>query len=429
MTVYSEFLQLLKECPISEEIPTSHTVLSHLVAAAQHGDVTYVEQTFHHADQASIALALHWAAENQHLACLTILAKVSGVEQNTWAMIAAASEGHADVVEVLLPFSEPKTANSLALRLALCGNHWNCAAMLKDVSDCSPGCGFALTEAVKKNDVKAFEYLLPFARRDGHFVKTYHNWLYNCKYLLARGKQNSWALILAAREGHMHFIQPLLSLSNPKACDSAALIEAAGKGHTDLVKLLLPYSDPTSCDSSALIEAALNGHIECVKLLLPYSDPTARDSAALLGAVGNGHIECVKLLLPYSDPTANNGAILACAVWKCRMDLVQLLLPVSKLEHHGRALVNAYWGLCWSEKYALNSLGAHTAMVDLFCTQENCSKALTWLKRPQTSNDHNDPEIQEVVCDAIEQRLMQYQQRQLLLDSIESEKQIVQRKL
>ena len=400
MTVYSEFLQLLKECPISEEIPTLKTVLPPLVAAAQNGDVACVQQMIHHADQASIALALHWTAENQHLACLTILAKVSGVEQNTWAMIAAASEGHADVVEVLLPFSEPKTANSLALRLALRGNHWNCVAMIKDVSDCSPGCGFALTEAVEKNDVKAFECLLPFARPDGHFIKTYQNWLYNCKYLLLRYKQNSWSLIIAAREGHMHFIQPLLSLSNPKACDSAALIEASGKGHTDLVKLLLPYSDPTACDS-----------------------------AALLAAVGNGHSECVKLLLPYSDPTANNGAILACAVWQCRMDLVQLLLPGSKLEHHGRALVNAYWGLCWSEKYALNSLGAHTAMVDLFCTQENCSKALTWLKRPQTSNDQNEREMQELVCGAIEQRLMQYQQRQLLLESIESEGQIGRRKL
>lgn len=374
MTVYSEFLQLLKECPISEEIPTSHTVLSPLVAAAQNGDVACVQQMIHHADQASIALALHWAAENQHLACLTILAKVSGVEQNTWAMIAAASEGHADVVEVLLPFSEPKTANSLALRLALRGNHWNCVAMLKDVSDCSPGCGVALTEAVEKNDVKAFEQLLPFARPDETFTKTkIHPYVTSVRdgHLLSNYKQNSWTLIVAARKGHTHFVQPLLSLSNPKACDSAAL----------------------------------------------------------LAAVGNGHIECVKLLLPYSDPTANNGAILACAVWQCRMDLVQLLLPASKLEHHGRALVNAYWGLCWSEKYALNSLGTHTAMVDLFCTQENCSKALAWLKRPQTSNDHNDPEIQEVVCDAIEQRLMQYQQRQLLLDSIESEKQIVQRKL
>ena len=92
--------------------------------------------------------------------------------------------------------------------------------------------------------------------------------------------------------------------ADPKADDSEALRLAARNGHLECVKLLIPHSDPATNDSAALRWAANYGHLECVKLLIPYSDPKADGSAALRRAAEEGHLECVRELIPYSDPEA-----------------------------------------------------------------------------------------------------------------------------
>ena len=64
----------------------------------------------------------------------------------------------------------------------------------------------------------------------------------------------------------------------PKAYASYALRLAANNGHLEIVKLLLPVSNPKALNSLALQYAAANGHLEIVKLLIPVSDPKADDS-------------------------------------------------------------------------------------------------------------------------------------------------------
>lgn len=158
---------LLEQYPILDTpIAITEAVFHPLVEAAQVGDLMRVKHILPNADQPNIGLAVHWAAYNKHIACLQYLVQHADIQQNSWAMIAAASEGCEDIVGVLLPFSEPKTANSLALRLALNNNHWDCVSILKDGSDPSPGCGTALLKAVEHNDMMAFKNLLPFARME-----------------------------------------------------------------------------------------------------------------------------------------------------------------------------------------------------------------------------------------------------------------------
>jgi hypothetical protein len=53
----------------------------------------------------------------------------------------------------------------------------------------------------------------------------------------------------------------LIPVSDPKAYNSFALRLAANNGHTEIVKLLIPVSDCKDVDSDALRWAASNGHV------------------------------------------------------------------------------------------------------------------------------------------------------------------------
>lgn len=250
MSSFGNFIKLVKQCSVSK-ILIAEDALHPLIVAAQTGDVAGVQHA-HLIDQKTVELAVHWAAHNKHIACLEFLAAHAGVAHNSWVLISAAANGDADVLQVLLPFSDPKTANSLALRLALSGNHWTCVTLLKDVSHSCIGCSAALSNAVKKNDVEAFERLLPFARVDQH---------------------NTQALIHAAQLNYAHFIAPLIFISEPKLYNSTALLRAVENGHIECATLLLPYSDVTANDGKILAVAVHGGHLNLVQMMLPLSNP------------------------------------------------------------------------------------------------------------------------------------------------------------
>jgi hypothetical protein len=115
-------------------------------------------------------------------------------------------------------------------------------------------------------------------------------------------KKNTELLIEAVKRGDAVGVQGLIPLSNPKKHDSYALRLAAINGHTQCVKLLIPVSNPKSNQNYALQMAAQRGHLQCVELLIPVSDAKANDSAALQYAAYNGHHECVEVLYPVSNP-------------------------------------------------------------------------------------------------------------------------------
>ena len=80
-----------------------------------------------------------------------------------------------------------------------------------------------------------------------------------------------------------------------------ALVNAAENGQYQTVGDLLknPQVDPKWEQSLALNMAARYGHVECVKLLVKVSNPMDDDLYAIKQAVSYGHLECVDALWPH----------------------------------------------------------------------------------------------------------------------------------
>jgi ankyrin repeat protein len=91
--------------------------------------------------------------------------------------------------------------------------------------------------------------------------------------------------------------------ADPKWENSWALRIASRKGHLEVVKFLIPISDVKAFDSQALRLASRNGHLECVKLLIPLSDVKAFDSQALRYAACYGHTKVVEELKKHYTKT------------------------------------------------------------------------------------------------------------------------------
>lgn len=90
--------------------------------------------------------------------------------------------------------------------------------------------------------------------------------------------------------------------ANPLHRDSFALSMAAAQGHDQCLRLLIPASEPKAGFSLALRWAAQNGHAECVRLLIPASNPNILNSKPLRVAASRGHVECFQTLIPVSSP-------------------------------------------------------------------------------------------------------------------------------
>lgn len=143
------------------------------------------------------------------------------IQHNTQLLREAAKAGNAEDVQRLIPLSDPKDCDSLALRTAATLGHTECVELLIPVSN-------VFSDSLR------------------------------------------WA----AHNGHVRCVE-LLILETPPQNGSKALQWAAEHGHTECVKLLIPISNPKEDNSLALQLAVQNGHTECIELLYSVSDPTA----------------------------------------------------------------------------------------------------------------------------------------------------------
>ncbi len=148
--------------------------------------------------------------------------------------------------------ADPKAHNSNALRWAATNGHLEIVKLLIPVSDPKAGGSYALRLAAENGHLEIVKLLIPVSYPKAH---------------------NSYALRWAAENGHLEIVKLLIPVSDPKSLDSNALRWAAAEGHLEIVKLLIPVSDPKAHNSNALRWAATNGHLEIVKLLIPVSDP------------------------------------------------------------------------------------------------------------------------------------------------------------
>lgn len=196
-----------------------------------------------------------------------------------WEAVQEAVEANnEDIIDALLPSLLP-TQSAFPLAVAASGGQVSILRKLIPVSNPRADESLALSWAARSGSVEAVEALLPFTDP------------------LA---SDSNALVHAAREGHAKVVTLLIPLSDPKANGNRALWEAATHGHLNIVKLLLPVSSAIVCAMSILPDAAARGATDVIKILLKAKLPDAGDTYAtgLDAAATNGHLDTVNVLIP-----------------------------------------------------------------------------------------------------------------------------------
>lgn len=231
------------------------------------------------------------------------------------ALCWAAFQGHAPLVERLLPLSDPLVIGSSALCLA-----------------------------VQQNRPEAVDVLLDFLGKGGAL--------------------NHAPLRDACIHAHAHLVELLIPLCSPKWKGFQALCEAASRGHVQVVKALIPFSEPKFEHSKALREAVRGGHGDTVALLIPVSDPGALSSEALQEAAMQGCSSVVEQLLPVSDVDEALAGLVAKTHWT---GIERLLEGVSQ-ERVGRALREVPLDTLSPRLRAL--MGAHGLDSALPCPEE-----------------------------------------------------------
>lgn len=181
--------------------------------------------------QGDMSWPLRSAAQLGRPECVAVIAASLRVHDCMEALLAAASEGHADIVGILIereklpPLGQPSE---------------------------------------------------PWGDADRNRLRTWH----------------TEALQMASLHGHFECARLLAPISNPLAEDSLALRWAATGGHADIVELLLPLSDQAAQSWTALIWAAENSHQSCVDLLLPLFEPSTNAPSLLAVAQFAHESEC-----------------------------------------------------------------------------------------------------------------------------------------
>ena len=128
---------------------------------------------------------------------------VKVLTDKSWALCWAARAGRKEIVELLIPVSDPKAWESLALRVAARNGHKECVELLIPVSE------------PKAIDSRALR-------------------------------------VAVGNGGHKECVELLIPVSDPKAVESEALRWAVQSGYTEIVELLIPASDPAVVESLGL---------------------------------------------------------------------------------------------------------------------------------------------------------------------------------
>lgn len=209
-----------------------------LVCAVHNSDAEALQQLMKNSNTQDIGLALHNAYSCNNLDALEMLAPYAEVECNSGVLIAAASQGNTEAVRILIPHSDPKTSDNLALKMALIANHWDCVDLLKN--HCSlVACNNALNRAIKNNDHKTFEKILA------------------CTAPITTDKPLIWAACF----GRHQLLSKIISISTSQNINSEALKAAAHYGHPKCVELLIGLSDPKDLPN-VLVEAFIGAYVE-----------------------------------------------------------------------------------------------------------------------------------------------------------------------
>lgn len=196
-----------------------------------------------------------------------------------WEAVQEAVEANnEDIIDALLPSLLP-TQSAFPLAIAASQAQVSILRKLIPLSNPRADDSLALSWAAGSGSIEAVQALLPFSDP-------------------LAGDSN--ALATAAREGHTEIVALLIPLSDPKAKGSRALWQAADNGRLKALKLLLPVSSAIVCAMEILPNAAARGATDVVKIFLKAKLPDAGDTYAsgLDVAAANGHLDTVNVLIP-----------------------------------------------------------------------------------------------------------------------------------
>lgn len=133
--------------------------------ASQNGDIDQVKCFISNLDQTTVDtrnFALQKAAQNGHTEIVELLIPVSDPKADeSRALWAASRFGHKDVIQLLIPVSDPKIRNSHALRQAAHYGYTECVKYLIPVSDPTAYENWALRLAVENEHIECIKLLIP----------------------------------------------------------------------------------------------------------------------------------------------------------------------------------------------------------------------------------------------------------------------------
>lgn len=290
--------------------PTDHRhaeILGQLLMdTAEMGYVEGVRELIAVTHSSYFSPALVAAAEYGHLACLDLLAPLSGMDADTLLtvltkggerqtalkkereqrLVQAARAGLLEGVRELIAQVDARFEDSRALQQAVVGGHTECVKLLIPVSDPTARDNLALLYAVEGGRFECAQVLLPVSN-----------------------PQSLWkALLQAVKRNAPNFVEWLgayCTVPDLERVVSEALSTGLGEENTLLCLIntlsqLGPSKDKREL-SVALGWAAHYGRVACVQALIPLADARFRNNAALEAATQHAHFECMEILLPYSD--------------------------------------------------------------------------------------------------------------------------------
>ncbi|KAJ3094237.1 hypothetical protein HDU97_008325 [Phlyctochytrium planicorne] len=252
---------------------------------------------------------------------------------DNYAIIAASGGGHADVVRMLLETGEvdPSSNENEALRSASINGHYEVVRLLlfeefgTDVGNDGDWVAAPppppIVEEVLENP---FEPQSPSTSTSSSLPP------------IQQGTSNATATQQARPPSRFLIPRPGI---DPSAFSNYAIKMSCFYGHTDVVSLLLscPDVDPSVADNTCIRNASENGHTEIVRLLLQdvRVDPSALDNYALRAAILKGFGDVVALLMDHwrIDLKRIGSAIVQEALDARQSDVLRLIL--AKLDGSG----------------------------------------------------------------------------------------------
>lgn len=307
---------------VCEKDKEGRTALSY---AAEHGSLECVrllahwESCFHGGFGVT---ALMFAAYFGQTSCVRELLSEAGMQtiaHTSWcnnqitfspgvtALMLAASRGHLEVVQLLMPYERGMTD---------CGDHsalWYATCQAHDATGKHIDDGFINISRLLQDETKSF-YLRKAPPPAPHYPETIlplsstptaSTSLATSSYLLMSPPSPTVPLPPTP-------VAPILTplCQRFEEPPNIGLIDAARLGQTELVKLRLHEIGFRDVDGrTALMWAASNGHYECVSLLKDGEAGLQDDRGwtALMYAAWGGHIGCIRLLLSSEAYIRNNN--------------------------------------------------------------------------------------------------------------------------